>query len=227
MKSIGCLSFLVLLACTGDPTRDPSKSPSKVPSKAWDFEKDAVGQAAQGFYFDTTRDMTDGKWEVVQDGESRVLAQVDRNRSEHRFALAVVRDSSFEDVRLSVRFKAVAGEVDQTGGIVWRYRNSENYYLLRADVTEQEVRLYRVVNGNRIKFADEDATLATNQWHRLRLQHEGETIKVYLDDEMLMKARDRTFHKRGKIGLWTQADAVTYFDDLRVEDLDDDEDHLD
>jgi hypothetical protein len=195
------------------------------PVQTWDFESDAAGRTPAGFYFDTTRETTDGRWEIVRDGDSNVLAQVDRNRSESRFALAVVRDSAFGDLRLSVRLKCVEGEVDRTGGIIWRYRNSENYYLLRADVSKRKVRLYRVVNGNRIQFAqEEDVRLAPGTWHVLKVEHDGEKIKAYLDDEMLLKTRDRTLHKRGKIGLWTQADAVTHFDDLRVESLDEDDD---
>ena len=213
MKTLALLSLLL------------TASVCEHPVKTWDFESDAAGKTPEGFYFDTTRETTDGKWEIVRDGDSNVLAQVDRNRSESRFALAVVRDSGFEDLRLSVRLKAVEGDVDQTGGIIWRYRNSENYYLLRADVSERKVRLYRVVNGNRIQFAhEENVRLSPNTWHVLKVEHDGEKIKAYLDDEMLFKTKDRTFHKRGKIGLWTQADAVTYFDELRVEDLDDDDD---
>lgn len=213
MKTIALLSLLL------------TASVCEHPVKTWDFESDAAGKTPEGFYFDTTRETTDGKWEIIRDGDSNVLAQVDRNRSESRFALAVVRDSGFEDLRLSVRLKAVEGDVDQTGGIIWRYRNSENYYLLRADVSERKVRLYRVVNGNRIQFAhEENVRLSPNTWHVLKVEHDGEKIKAYLDDEMLFKTKDRTFHKRGKIGLWTQADAVTYFDELRVEDLDDDDD---
>lgn len=213
MKTLALLSLLL------------TASVCEHPVKTWDFESDAAGKTPEGFYFDTTRETTDGKWEIVRDGDSNVLAQVDRNRSESRFALAVVRDSGFEDLRLSVRLKAVEGDVDQTGGIIWRYRNSENYYLLRADVSERKVRLYRVVNGNRIQFAhEENVRLSPNTWHVLKVEHDGEKIKAYLDDEMLFKTKDRAFHKRGKIGLWTQADAVTYFDELRIEDLDNDDD---
>jgi hypothetical protein len=194
------------------------------PVKTWDFESDVAGKTPERFYFDTTRETTDGKWEIVRDGDSNVLAQVDRNRSESRFALAVVRDASYEDLRLSVRLKAVEGEVDQTGGIIWRYRNSENYYLLRADVSEKKIRLYRVVNGNRIQFAqEENVRHFPDTWDLLKVEHDGERMKVYLDDEMLFKAKDQTFQEKGKIGLWTQADAVTHFDDLRVESLDDDD----
>ena len=213
MKSIAVLSLLMLSAVC-----EPSV-------RSWDFENETAGLPPEGFYFDTTRDTTDGRWAIVKDGETQVLAQVDRNRNEHRFALAVVREGLVEDLRLSVRLKAVAGDVDQTGGLIWRYRNSENYYLLRADVSERKVRLYRVVNGNRIQFAhEENVNLLRNTWHVLKVEHAGEKIKAYLDDEMLFKVRDRTFQKKGKVGLWTQADAVTHFDDLRVEDLDADGD---
>jgi hypothetical protein len=213
MKLIAVLFFL-LLADVCEP-----------PARTWDFEQDVPGEPPKGFYFDTTRDTTDGRWAILKDGETQVLAQVDRNPSEHRFALAVFRDCSIEDLRLSVRLKAVKGDVDQTGGIMWRYRNSENYYLLRADVRERKIRLYRVVNGNRIKFAEErDVNLAPDTWHLLKVEHKGHTIKAYLDSEMVFKAMDRTFHKPGRIGLWTQADAVTHFDDLRLEDLDDHDD---
>src|SRR5688500_9818614 len=106
MKLLAVLPLLFALAVCG---QDP---------KTWDFEKDVAGQTPVGLYFDTTRETTDGKWEIGKDGESSVLAQADRNPSEHRFALAVVRDSSVEDLRLSVRLKVVEGEVDQTGGII-------------------------------------------------------------------------------------------------------------
>src|SRR5687768_11899780 len=180
MKTLALLSLLL------------TASVCEHPVKTWDFESDAAGKTPEGFYFDTTRETTDGKWEIVRDGDSNVLAQVDRNRSESRFALAVVRDANYEDLRLSVRLKAVEGDVDQTGGIIWRYRNSENYYLLRADVSERKVRLYRVVNGNRIQFAhEENVKLSPNTWHVLKVEHDGEKIKAYLDDEMLFKAKDR------------------------------------
>lgn len=187
----------------------------------WSFESDEIDQPPAGFEFATTRQTPSGRWVVRKAGEAKVLAQTDTDKTRDRFALAIVKDSSFKDLSLSVRGMAVSGEVDQSVGLVWRYQDSENYYLCRSNVLEGNVRLYRVVNGNRIKFADEDddLKLKAGQWQALRVVHRGAEIKVYLGDDKLFEAKDRTFPEAGKIGLWTKADSVTYFDDLTAEEL--------
>jgi hypothetical protein len=160
---------------------------------------------------------------VVQDGDHRVLAQVDRTGDKHRLALAVVRDCKLKDVKLTVKIKCVAGEQEATGGVVWRYRNSENYLLARVDTMDRRVRLYRVVNGNLATFGREDGLkLEPDTWYTLRVEHQGDRVKVYLDDEVLIVERDRHFRDAGKVGLWTKADAKTYFDDFRIRNMNDD-----
>lgn len=190
----------------------------------WDFQKDAPGKPPTGFFFQVTERTgrePAGKWRVVEEGENKLLAQLDRSRDDLRFALAIVEGTSLEHLRLSCRVKAVDGTDDQSGGLVWRYRNSENYLVARLDVREDNVRLYRVVNGNRVKFGGEgDLGLKAGRWYALRVEHRGETVKVYLDGEMLFDERDRHFRGPGKFGLWTEADSVTHFDDLRAEPLD-------
>jgi hypothetical protein len=124
--------------------------------------------------------------------------------------------------------KAVEGDIDQAGGLVWRYRNSENYLVARLDISERNVRLYRFVRGNRVQFGvEKDLDVRLGQWYTLRIEHRGREIKVYLDDEVLFIERDRHFRRPGKIGLWTKSDSVIYFDDLeakKLEDRDDDDD---
>lgn len=191
--------------------------------RTWSFDADAVDKAPPGFYFDTTNDRPKGNWRVVQDGMQRVLAQTDPRRDERRLALAVVEGVELRQVRLSAKIKIVAGVEEQAGGIVWRYRNSENYLVASIDAEDKNLRLYRVVDGNRVRFGGADhKKLELNRWYKLRIEHRGSRIKVYLDDEMLVEERDRHFNRPGKIGLWTKADSVVYFDDLRVQDLDDD-----
>jgi hypothetical protein len=191
--------------------------------RAWSFDADEVGKQPRGFYFDTTNDRPDGKWQVINDGDRRVIAQMDRNRDDNRLALAVVEDVEVKNLRLSAKIKVVAGDEEQSGGIVWRYKNSENYRLARLDPEEKNVRLYRVVDGNRIRFGGEQRKrLALNQWYTLRIEHRGSLVKVYLDDEMLFDERDRHFTKAGKVGLWTKGDAVVHFDDVRAQELMDD-----
>jgi hypothetical protein len=186
----------------------------------WSFDKDEPGQAPAGFEFATTRQTPAGKWVILKDGATNVLAQVDQDKTAGRFAMAVVKDSSFKDVTLSVRAKPVSGEEDQSAGLVWRYQDPDNYYVVRSNALERNVRLYRVVNGNRIKFAGKEGVpLKTGHWHALKVEHKGATIRVYLDGERLFESEDRTFAQPGKVGLWIKTDSVTHFDDLAAEEL--------
>src|SRR6267142_1833863 len=122
----------------------------------WDFEKDDVDKPPAGFEFATTAKTPAGKWIVRKDGENKVLAQADTDKTGRRFALALVKDSSFKDLKLSVRGKPVSGEVDQAVGLVWRCQDADNYYVARSNALESNVRLYRVIKGNRTQFAGKD-----------------------------------------------------------------------
>lgn len=192
---------------------------------SWDFQQDPVGHAPVGFAFTTTRDAPAGKWQVVDDDGNRVLAQLDDRREKWRFALAIVEDSRLKHVELSVRIKAIDGKLDQAGGLVWRYRDAKNYLVARLDVTDRNVRLFRFVDGNAVQFGiKEDVDLKLNQWYTLRVEHEGCEIKVYLDDDVVIMNREKHFDRPGKIGLWTKADSVMYFDDLHAKRLEHDDD---
>src|SRR5262245_4641680 len=109
----------------------------------WDFEKDEPDRPPAGFEFTTTKESPPGKWVVRKDGEKKVLAQLDESDASNRFAMAVAKDATFKDVALSVRGKPVSGKVDQAVGLVWRYKDPNNYYLARSNVLEENVRLYR------------------------------------------------------------------------------------
>lgn len=186
----------------------------------WSFEKDEIDKPPAGFEFATTRKTPEGKWLVKKDGENKILAQLDQDKTDGRFAIAVVKESSFRDVSLSVKAKPISGEVDQAAGLVWRYKDADNYYLMRSNVLEKNVRLYRVVNGNRIKFAGkEEVKLVANEWHALKVTQKGTSIQVFLNDQKLFEAEDKTFADAGKVGVWTKADSVTYFDDLTAEEV--------
>lgn len=189
----------------------------------WDFDRDAPGEKPRGFYFDETGQAPDGKWRVLEDEGGKVLAQLDESRDGDRYALAVVEDSSIKHVKVSVRIKAVKGDRDQAGGLMWRYRNSENYLVARLDISERNVRLYRFSRGHRVQFGvEENLDVELGKWYTLRVEHKGRKIKVYLDDDVLIVERDRHFTRPGRVGLWTKSDSVIYFDDLHAKDLDDD-----
>jgi hypothetical protein len=176
--------------------------------KAWDFESDEPGKIARGFSNEA------GRWEVAREGNNRVLAQ--RAVSERRsFNLTLVESTSYQDVDLSVRVKAQTGEVDQGGGLVWRARDKDNYYVARYNPLEDNYRVYKVENGKRTQLDHADAP-GDRQWHTLRITMTGRDITGYLDGKKLLVAEDSTFPDAGRIGLWSKADAQSYFDDLTV-----------
>jgi len=186
----------------------------------WDFEKDEVDKEPAGFEFATTAKTPSGKWVVRKDGENKVLVQTDTDKTKSRFALALVKDSSFKDLKLSVRGKPIAGEIDQTVGLVWRCQDADNYYLARSNALESNVRLYRVIKGNRTQFAGKDEVkLKKGEWHTLGIEHKGTAIAVFLNGEKLFEGEDKAIQDGGKIGLWTKSDSMTAFDDLKAEEL--------
>lgn len=199
----------------------PSSAMQEPDSKklSWNFESDTVDKEPAGFEFTATRKSPLGKW-VVRKDDGNVLAQIDNDKTDSRFALAVVSSTNYRDVKLSVGIKPISGEVDQTGGLVWRYQDKDNYYVLRTNVLEKNIRLYHVFKGTRTKFAGkEEVLLQSGEWHTIKVEHVYNQITVYLNNERLFDVTDRTFMKPGKIGLWTKADSVTYFDDLTVDDI--------
>ena len=163
-------------------------------------------------------------WKVVEDETAPsktgyVLAQSTANPNA-LFNLCVADEPSLKDIEASVAFKAVKGEKDQGGGIVWRYQDANNYYVARMNPLEDNFRVYKVVGGKRSKeFQSADVKVSTGEWHTLKIQHVGDHIECFLDGKKHLDVTDDTITKAGKVGLWTKADAQTYFDDLKVKDL--------
>ena len=189
--------------------------------RRFDFEEVAVGARPPSFAFALTGGGAPVRWAVMEDPSSpagpRVLAETSRDRTDDRFPLAIMDGLSVRDVAVSVRFKAVSGTVDQAAGLVARLRDPQNYYVARANALEGNVRLYRVVDGRRIQFAGANAPVPRDRWQTLSLRVEGNRLVVGLDGRELFTATDRTFGEAGRVGLWTKADSLTYFDGLEVQ----------
>jgi len=147
----------------------------------------------------------------------KVLAQTSTDKTDYRFPLCVYDKFTAKDVEVSVKFKAVSGKVDQAAGLVARFRDKDNYYITRANALESNVRLYKVVGGSRKQFAGKQMNVSSGEWHTLKLAVKGKHFAVSFDDKLLFEADDDTFTEAGKVGLWTKADSVTYFDDLKIE----------
>jgi hypothetical protein len=125
------------------------------------------------------------------------------------------RQAQLRDADISVRFKPISGRVDRAAGLVARFQDANIYYVVRANALENNVNLYKVEAGRRRQFAGTDAPVASDRWQTLRLRIQGSQFWVYLEDRQLFEARDTTFTAAGRIGLWTKADSVTAFSQLR------------
>jgi hypothetical protein len=212
------------------PSSD-SKSPQPAAAPAsdspgerkWSFDDEAAGGPPPGFSFGRTGSGRPGRWIVQADSTSpsgkTVLAQLDTDETDYRFPIAVANEPLLRDGSVSVRCKSVSGGVDQACGLVFRYRDPDNYYVTRANALENNVRLYHVKNGSRQQFAGWNGTVSTGHWHSLRVEAKGDHFEVYWEDKKIIDAHDSTFPDAGKIGVWTKADSATYFDDLHVKTL--------
>jgi hypothetical protein len=182
----------------------------------WDFEGSPVGELPAGWSAAKTGEGPGSLWKVVDDGGSKVLAQTSPQGPNPLYNLCIADDTSYRDLTLSVSVMAVKGKIDQGGGLVWRYRDRGNYYIARWNPLETNFRVYKVVDGKRTQLATADVAAAADQWHKIKIDQVGQKIRCYLDGKLHLEAADNTFNQPGKIGLWTKADAQTYFNDLSV-----------
>ena len=184
-----------------------------------DFHAGAEGSAPSGWTSYATGGGPPGKWLVQKmddaPGSKQVVVQTDADSTDTRFPVLIKDQGEFADLDISVRGKAISGKVDQGIGLVFRFRDPKSYYIVRANALEDNFRLYRMVNGQRLQFADANVKVATNQWHTIRVVARGDHITCWFDGKQLIDAHDKTY-TAGKIGLWTKADGVIAFDDLNV-----------
>lgn len=187
------------------------------------FDEDTAGAPPPGFVFARTGGGPLGQWHVRAEAGApsgaNVLAQLDADRTDDRYPLAVLGAPSVSDVRVSVQCRMVSGEVDQACGLVVRYRDEDNYYVTRANALENNIRLYYVRNGRRQQIANWRGAVAANTWHAYQFEAQGDHLRVFWNGQLVIDHRDTTVAEVGRAGLWTKADSVTYFDDLRVEPL--------
>ena len=186
----------------------------------YNFDTDVTDQMPARFHGALTGQGAKADWVVKQDEAApsgqNVLAQISTDRTDYRFPLAIADDGSFRDLELSTKFKAVSGQIDRAAGLVFRLKDANNYYIVRANALENNYRLYRVLNGRREQIAGSNVSVSSGEWHELAVVCSGNSITCYFDGEKKIEASDDTFTDAGKIGLWTKADSVTFFDDLKV-----------
>jgi hypothetical protein len=215
------LALSIPVAVTA-PIAVQAQSPGK--PVAIDFGLTTIGAPPAGFTVALTGQGVPPRWIVIEDttapsGGSRVATETSGDATDNRFPLLIYAGLDAKDVQVTVRFKPVSGKVDRAAGLAVRLKDANNYYVVRANALEDNVRLYKVVNGKRHQFAGRDVKVPTDSWHTLGLKIESNRIDVFFDGQHLFNATDNTFAESGKVGLWTKADSLTYFDNLAITSL--------
>jgi hypothetical protein len=191
--------------------------------RAFKFSKDDVGKVPKGWKVEKTGKGEGSVWKVVADDTAPstsgfALAQTAEGPSA-LFNLCISDEPSLKDVEVLVAFKAVKGQKDQGGGILWRYQDADNYYIARMNPLEDNFRVYKVIAGKRIQLeTKEELKVPVNEWHDLKIKMVGDRIECFLDGKKELDVKDDAIQKAGRVGLWTKADAQTHFDLFKVKE---------
>lgn len=197
--------------------------PAQEPVRTWNFDGEPAEQLPRQFVLGTFFDgRPAGEWRVIHTPRAisppNVLVQLREKGAEHNYNVVLIEDAHAADLDLSVSFLPISGKADMGGGLIWRAQDDRNYYLARVNPLEQNIRVYHVINGVRKILKNYDEIIDVRKWYRLHVVNQGCYIQVFYDDKPIFDLCDQTF-KEGRIGLWTKSDAVTYFDDLKLQIL--------
>jgi hypothetical protein len=205
--SYAALCALLLAACEPAATPGRAETVTFAASKGLgDFEFAGSGSPRE--------------WSVVRDDATQALAQTGAGAADDRFPVAIYRPFSGRNVYVSIRFMAVSGNVDQAGGVVVRFSPAGDYYLARANALENNVRFYRVVAGKRQMIAGVDAIVSSGAWHTLGIAARDDRFIILFNGRELFGATDAAVAGPGRVGMWTKADSVTWFESIKIKSLD-------
>ena len=154
------------------------------------------------------------KWSVEADASAPSKPNVLKQSGSGAFPWCVMQGTSLAGGYVEVKFKPISGREDQAGGLVWRWKDSNNYYVVRANALENNVSLYYTQNGRRNELKYVDAPVPRNTWHTLRVEFSGKKIRVLLNGKAYIEMEDGFIAGVGAVGVWTKADSVTLFDDF-------------
>jgi hypothetical protein len=177
------------------------------------FDDATPGQVPAGWTA-TKTGKGDPKWAVVADDTAPSKPNVLKQSGEATFPVCIKADTSIKDGFVEVKFKPVSGKEDQAGGVIWRCKDADDYYVARANALEDNVTIYHTIGGKRVSFRNTSAKVTSGVWHTLRVDLEGNRFTVTFDGKKVIEATDDSFKDAGKVGVWTKADSLTLFDDF-------------
>jgi hypothetical protein len=201
----------------------PAQAPPPPRPVTFNFDGSPVRPPPDGFTFARTGHGREGHWEVraAPDAPSqpRVLVQLDTDATDDRFPVAVADAPALKDLRVSVRCKPVSGVLEQVCGLVWRYRDVNNYYVARASALAEDIRVFVVKDGQRRQIGRSSISVWSGLWHAFAVEARGEKFSVLFHGTRVLDVQDATFRDPGRAGVWTRSDSLTYFDTLTIEPL--------
>src|SRR6266446_532475 len=156
----------------------------------------------------------EAKWEIVADDSAPSKPNALKQSGEATYPVCIKDDTSIKDGFVEVKFKPISGKEDQAGGVIWRCKDADNYYISRANALEDNVTIYHTIKGKRTEKKRTDVKVASGPWHTLRVDFKGSHFVVTFDGKKVIEWDDETFKDAGKVGVWTKADSVTLFDDF-------------
>ena len=189
---------LVLNTAHGD-TSNFDELKTGAPPSGWTATQTGSGQA---------------RWEIVADDSAPSKHNVLKQSGEATYPVCIKDDTNLRDGFVQVKFKPLSGKEDQAGGVIWRCKDKDNYYISRANALEDNVTIYHTINGKRSEKKRINTKVATGQWHTLRVDFKGNYFVVTFDGKKAFTWKDDTFKEAGKVGVWTKADSTTLFDDF-------------
>src|SRR5947199_10773405 len=154
------------------------------------------------------------KWSVEKEDSAPSKPNVLKQSGQATFPVCFKNDTNLKDGFVEVKFKPVSGKEDQAGGVIWRVKDSNNYYIARANALENNVTIYYTINGKRTEKKRTKLKVESGQWHRLRIDFSGNHFTVTFDGKKAIEWDDDTLKNAGKVGVWTKADSVTEFDNF-------------
>lgn len=181
------------------------------------FDDAKVGEAPAGWTA-TNTGSGEAKWTVEKDDTAPSKPNVLKQSGEATYPVCLKNDTNFKDGFVEVKFKPVSGKEDQAGGVIWRAKDADNYYIARANALEDNVTIYHTIKGSRLAFKNVNHKVKPGAWHTLRVEYQGNHFTVTFDGDKVIETTDDNFFEAGKVGLWTKADSVTLFDDFNYGD---------
>lgn len=186
------------------------------------FDDDKAGEIPLNFQAALTGKGDQPRW-VVKKIENaptadNVVVQTKLDATDNRYSLLIINGVAYNDFAVYARFRSEGGSVEQSGGLVFKYKDNNNYYVLRASVLEGNVKLLKFVNGTPTQLGEKSLKINFKEWHLLKAICQADKIQCFYENKKVIEVTDSTFDK-GSVGFWTKSDAYTFFDDLLMQEM--------